>query len=125
MFVVLASTVLRGNQKQWSARWGHLIQIVGRRFLCFVSLSPFGVCQGSCRVHRYAASLYCTAESSVFSAIIYWFGLRIAWCIEREWYKIQAKRALVVGASRYKMRGEASTQTKSGAFSAASRRQRR
>src|SRR5271156_2098452 len=38
--VVLASTVLRGNQKQWSARWGHLIQIVGRRFLCFVSLSP-------------------------------------------------------------------------------------
>ncbi len=38
--VVLASTVLRGNQKQWSARWGHLIQIVERRFLCFVSLSP-------------------------------------------------------------------------------------
>jgi hypothetical protein len=37
-----ASTVLFGNQKQWSARWGHLIQIVGRRFLCFVSLSPFG-----------------------------------------------------------------------------------
>src|SRR5471032_2428616 len=35
-----ASTVLRGNQKQWSARWGHLIQIVERRFLCFVSLSP-------------------------------------------------------------------------------------
>src|SRR5271154_3738547 len=35
-----ASTVLRGNQKQWSARWGHLKQIVGRRFLCFVSLSP-------------------------------------------------------------------------------------
>ncbi len=40
MSVVLASTVLRGNQKQWSARWGHLKQIVGRRFLCFVSLSP-------------------------------------------------------------------------------------
>src|SRR5471032_3102461 len=40
VLVVLASTVLRGNQKQWSARWGHLIQIVGRRFLCFVSLSP-------------------------------------------------------------------------------------
>ncbi len=40
MLLVLASTVLRGNQKQWSARWGHLIQIVGRRFLCFVSLSP-------------------------------------------------------------------------------------
>ena len=40
MSVALASTVLRGNQKQWSARWGHLIQIVGRRFLCFVSLSP-------------------------------------------------------------------------------------
>ncbi len=39
VLVVLASTVLRGNQKQWSARWGHLIQIVGRRFLCFVSLS--------------------------------------------------------------------------------------
>jgi hypothetical protein len=38
--VVLASTVLRGNQKQWSARWGHLIQFVERRFLCFVSLSP-------------------------------------------------------------------------------------
>src|SRR5471032_2244917 len=38
--VALASTVLRGNQKQWSARWGHLIQIVERRFLCFVSLSP-------------------------------------------------------------------------------------
>ncbi len=38
--VVLASTVLRGNQKQWSARWGHLKQIVERRFLCFVSLSP-------------------------------------------------------------------------------------
>ncbi len=37
---VLASTVLRGNQKQWSARWGHLIQFVERRFLCFVSLSP-------------------------------------------------------------------------------------
>src|SRR6202046_508133 len=40
VFLVLASTVLRGNQKQWSARWGHLEQIVGRRFLCFVSLSP-------------------------------------------------------------------------------------
>ena len=40
MSVALASTVLRGNQKQWSARWGHLKQIVGRRFLCFVSLSP-------------------------------------------------------------------------------------
>ncbi len=40
MSVALASTVLRGNQKQWSARWGHLIQIVERRFLCFVSLSP-------------------------------------------------------------------------------------
>jgi hypothetical protein len=38
--VVLASTVLRGNQKQWPARWGHLIQIVERRFPCFVSLSP-------------------------------------------------------------------------------------
>src|SRR5271156_1463742 len=38
--VALASTVLRGNQKRWSARWGHLIQIVERRFLCFVSLSP-------------------------------------------------------------------------------------
>src|ERR1700722_10894541 len=38
--VALASTVLRGNQKQWFARWGHLIQIVERRFLCFVSLSP-------------------------------------------------------------------------------------
>ena len=40
MPVVLASTVLFGNQKQWSARWGHLLQIVERRFLCFVSLSP-------------------------------------------------------------------------------------
>ncbi len=40
VFLVLASTVLRGNQKQWSARWGHLKQIVERRFLCFVSLSP-------------------------------------------------------------------------------------
>jgi hypothetical protein len=40
VLVVLASTVLRGNQKQWSARWGHLKQIVERRFLCFVSLSP-------------------------------------------------------------------------------------
>ena len=38
--VVLASTILRGNQKQWSARWGHLKQFVERRFLCFVSLSP-------------------------------------------------------------------------------------
>ena len=25
LFVALASTVLVGNQKQWSARWGHLI----------------------------------------------------------------------------------------------------
>ena len=40
MLVVLASTVLFGNQKQWIARWGHLIQFVERRFLCFVSLSP-------------------------------------------------------------------------------------
>ncbi len=39
MFFVLASTVLRGNQKHGRARWGHLKQIVGRRFLCFVSLS--------------------------------------------------------------------------------------
>ena len=41
--VVLASTVLRGNQKQWSARWGHLKQIVGRRFLLlrfFVAEGP-------------------------------------------------------------------------------------
>jgi hypothetical protein len=38
--VVLVSTVLFGNQKQWSARWGHSISIVEGRFLCFVSLSP-------------------------------------------------------------------------------------
>jgi hypothetical protein len=40
VLVVLASTFVPGNQQVWPARRGHLKQIVKRRFLCFVSLSP-------------------------------------------------------------------------------------
>jgi hypothetical protein len=32
VLVVLASTVLRGNQKQWSARWGHLNRLLEGAF---------------------------------------------------------------------------------------------